>query len=216
MPDRVLLADLRKTAKRLGKSYIGFAEYEKEGEFHPSTLEKRFGGWNAAADKAGLKLKKRWRISTDELLNNLKKVWDTLGRQPRGYELRKPLSKYLYINYFRRFGSWNRALAEFANKFNNRKCNTANQEANKKLRYKHYRHANIIKRFINKSMRFDVFRRDNFKCMLCGASPATDSKVTLHADHIIPASKGGETTLKNLQTLCKDCNLGKGAKSINK
>jgi 5-methylcytosine-specific restriction endonuclease McrA len=35
--------------------------------------------------------------------------------------------------------------------------------------------------------------------------------VELHVDHVTPWSKGGETTLANLQTLCNKCNLGKGA-----
>ncbi len=30
-----------------------------------------------------------------------------------------------------------------------------------------------------------------------------------HIDHIKPWSKGGETVLENLQTLCATCNLGK-------
>jgi 5-methylcytosine-specific restriction endonuclease McrA len=29
-------------------------------------------------------------------------------------------------------------------------------------------------------------------------------------DHIVPWSKGGETILENLRTLCSKCNLGKG------
>lgn len=52
-------------------------------------------------------------------------------------------------------------------------------------------------------------KRDNFKCVLCGASPAKDPKIELHIDHIIPWSKGGESTIDNLQTLCSACNLGK-------
>ena len=58
-------------------------------------------------------------------------------------------------------------------------------------------------------LRYTVLKRDNFKCCACGASPAKDPSVELHIDHIIPWSKGGETTLENLQTLCSKCNLGK-------
>ena len=57
--------------------------------------------------------------------------------------------------------------------------------------------------------RFEVLYRDKFTCRFCGASPAKDPTVTLHIDHIVPWSKGGETSLDNLQTLCSKCNLGK-------
>lgn len=65
------------------------------------------------------------------------------------------------------------------------------------------------KRDASVKLRFDVFKRDNFKCCICGASPAKDINVELHIDHIIPWSKGGETEMDNLQTLCSRCNLGK-------
>lgn len=58
-------------------------------------------------------------------------------------------------------------------------------------------------------LRFDVLKRDNFKCCTCGASPAKDPNVTLHVDHVIPWSKGGETIIDNLQVLCSECNQGK-------
>lgn len=32
----------------------------------------------------------------------------------------------------------------------------------------------------------------------------------MHADHIVPWSKGGTTTADNCQMLCRDCNLKKG------
>lgn len=60
------------------------------------------------------------------------------------------------------------------------------------------------------SLRYDVLKRDNYRCKICGAS-AEDGAV-LHVDHIIPVSKGGKTELNNLQTLCDRCNLGKSNK----
>ena len=59
-------------------------------------------------------------------------------------------------------------------------------------------------------LRQEVLRRDNFTCRNCGASPRKNPAVTLHVDHIKPIAKGGLTELSNLQTLCQDCNLGKG------
>ena len=64
-------------------------------------------------------------------------------------------------------------------------------------------------RKISDKLRYAVLKRDHFKCCACGASPAKDPAVELHIDHIIPWSKGGNTTIDNLQTLCSKCNLGK-------
>lgn len=64
-------------------------------------------------------------------------------------------------------------------------------------------------RVLSDKLRYQVLKRDNFKCRLCGASPAKDASVELHVDHIVPWSKGGESTVENLQTLCSRCNLGK-------
>ena len=56
---------------------------------------------------------------------------------------------------------------------------------------------------IPESTRTEVWRRDNGKCAAC------NSKHNLQFDHIIPVSKGGSTSAKNLQLLCKTCNLNK-------
>jgi 5-methylcytosine-specific restriction endonuclease McrA len=65
------------------------------------------------------------------------------------------------------------------------------------------------KRSINWRLRFLVMRRDNFKCKICGISPAADPKIILHVDHIKAWANGGETVIENLQTLCSVCNIGK-------
>lgn len=60
--------------------------------------------------------------------------------------------------------------------------------------------------------RFRIFDRDDYRCLACGRSPEGDD-VVLHVDHIIPRSKGGSDGDDNLQTLCAECNLGKGNRS---
>lgn len=60
------------------------------------------------------------------------------------------------------------------------------------------------------SLRYDILKRDNFRCQICGSS-AQDG-VKLHVDHIIPVAKGGQTIASNLRTLCDRCNIGKSDK----
>ena len=54
-----------------------------------------------------------------------------------------------------------------------------------------------------------VLERARQADVLVLGSPAKDPGVELHVDHIFPWSKGGETVLENLQTLCSRCNGGK-------
>ena len=55
-------------------------------------------------------------------------------------------------------------------------------------------------------LRTQVFERDAYRCVTCGGFK------DLCGDHIHPESKGGPTTLENLQTMCRSCNSKKGAK----
>lgn len=65
---------------------------------------------------------------------------------------------------------------------------------------------------ISKRTRFEVFKRDGFKCQYCGAmSP----NVLLQIDHIQPVSKDGSDDILNYLTACKDCNAGKSDKTLS-
>lgn len=68
-----------------------------------------------------------------------------------------------------------------------------------------------VSRAVPLGMRYEVFRRDRSTCQACGKS--VEDGAVLHADHIVPYSLGGLTTLENLQALCSECNLGKGNRS---
>lgn len=79
---------------------------------------------------------------------------------------------------------------------------------------KHGKKYSITSKFereaMNDDIRYNVLKRDNFRCRICGAT-ANDG-VKLHVDHIVPVSKGGKTVMHNLQTLCERCNKGKSNK----
>ena len=69
---------------------------------------------------------------------------------------------------------------------------------------------------IKPKIRFQVLERDGHRCQSCGR----DNKQTeLHVDHIIPVKhciemgmpKNIINSKQNLQTLCDECNLGKGS-----
>ena len=61
-------------------------------------------------------------------------------------------------------------------------------------------------RTIPKAVQREVWRRDFGKCIECG------SKEKLEYDHIIPFSKGGSNTVRNIQLLCENCNRKKSNK----
>ena len=66
---------------------------------------------------------------------------------------------------------------------------------------------------ISKKIRFEVFKRDSFRCQYCGRS-APD--VILEVDHIVPVAEGGKNDVMNLITSCRDCNRGKGKHLLTK
>ena len=58
-------------------------------------------------------------------------------------------------------------------------------------------------RRISQSVKDKVWNRDGGKCVLCG------SNENIEFDHIVPFSKGGANTYRNIQILCESCNRRK-------
>lgn len=63
-----------------------------------------------------------------------------------------------------------------------------------------------MSRHIPKKIKDDVWNRDGGKCVECG------SNHKLEFDHIVPFSKGGSNTYRNIQLLCESCNRKKSDK----
>lgn len=200
--DDELLVDLQATAVNLGKDTVGQKEYRKFGKYDDSTATRRFGTWNGALAAAGLQISNEVGISDERLFENILTLWQHYGRQPRRSELAVLPSTISQSPYNRRFGSWMRSLhafAEYANSIDELTPPSASAPTQERK----------AGRDPSLRLRWHVLQRDRFTCHACGKSPASSVGVELHVDHVVPWSKGGETILSNLQTLCSRCNLGK-------
>lgn len=56
---------------------------------------------------------------------------------------------------------------------------------------------------------FDLFDAQKGKCVFCKTKLTW--KIT-HIDHVVPLVLGGDNSKRNIQLLCADCNMAKGAK----
>lgn len=217
--DEVFFADLRRVAKLMGRGYVTRTEYEKHGRFNYGERTKKYGGWGSLLKVAGLeqtpfRTGPKQMYSEKELFEEIERVWIKLGRQPSSTDFEKNEFKYGRNTFLRRFGGWRKALEAFVDYINSEDDEEKSEIVPEEgvhdktlIDQKSFKHK--TKRDINLRLRFKVMARDHFKCCKCGKSPATDPSVVLHIDHIYPYSKGGETIMENLQTLCSDCNLGK-------
>ena len=117
----------------------------------------------------------------------------------------------------KRATAWNRVNKEKVAVFvkNWRIANVERDRANRnriqKLRVARNPEWNKLKKLANSHgclpvLLLHVEFRDNYECQSC------DTNEDLTFDHILPVSKGGQTTFDNLQLLCRSCNSAKGAK----
>lgn len=239
--DEAYYADLMRVAHLIGSDTVPEKSYEKFGNHPCGNIYKRFGKWNTALKKAGLKETgfSKDRISEQQCFDEIERMWETLGRQPTTTDLIKGgISLYSIDTFKRRFGGWRNALKAFVEYKKDDDANVVSSKEtnNEGTKEKQVDQSNLKSQFDSEdairntkgavigrkeskkcrtsrnpttSLRYTVLTRDNYKCCACGASPAKDPSVELQVDHIIPWSKGGETELDNLQTLCSKCNLGK-------
>jgi len=211
VPGEAMIADLQRVFHDGQGRLLTHAAYSRVGKYGARTIALRFGSWNEALRIAGLPHSVDRDLSDQQLFDHLALMWRRLGRQPQARDMTKRdgQSRISESAYRNRFGSWHKALAAFADYL--RQAGTPDvvvlQREQAEVRIARGRPPRS--RFINTTLRAAVLIRDNCICRLCGASPAKDPAVTLHVDHIRPWSKGGETVLANLQTLCAPCNRGK-------
>lgn len=197
-----LLKDISEVAKALNVKRLSASEYSEYGKYNVSTISRRFGTWNRALSKVGLKGGNINEYTDEELFENILNIWQHKGKQPVRRDLSMKPSKISQSPYARRFKSWSEAVRLFVDYANQTDISSIHPSLSDNK-------GRQTSRDPSTRLRFRVLTRDRFSCVVCGASPAEDPRVKLHVDHRIPWSKGGETTMDNLQTLCSKCNIGK-------
>jgi hypothetical protein len=80
------------------------------------------------------------------------------------------------------------------------------ERGRRKLAPKQGKTPQITRIAIKESTRHEVWRRDEGKCVRC------ENREKLEFDHIVPISKGGSNTARNIELLCEACNRKKGAR----
>lgn len=227
VPDEVLLNDILCVAKLLNKDSITSEDYKRYGKYDVATICRRFSKWLNAIELVGLSPvdRRKPKISDEELFQDIERVWIKLGRQPTMTDVRNGEFIYSQNAFARRFGGWRGALEAFISFINSNdedtpkpyKTDIKPNKFEKKGALDTHSHEEVssnnrkhkTRRDINLRLRFMVMRRDNFKCCICGRSPSTTPGLELVIDHVYPWVKGGESTMDNLQTLCRECNSGK-------
>lgn len=106
--EKELMTDLQRVADALGKTPTA-KEMRQEGTYSVRTYQTKFGGWNEALKAAGLSPNCRKSIPVDELLEDLHRVADELGRVPSSIDINRH-SKFCYDTYRNQIGGWKEVL----------------------------------------------------------------------------------------------------------
>jgi len=86
--------------------------------------------------------------------------------------------------------------------------NKAQVLSSRVIRLIHYIRLPFSRIMSNKPTRNSIMKRDDYRCQYCG------SLKDLTIDHVIPQSKGGDSSWTNMVTACISCNSKKGNKSL--
>lgn len=217
MTNDEILQEIIRVSKLLDRDTLTTQDLHRYSSIGLGSIRNRFGSIKAALHAAGLSESNHGRRYTDEeCFENLLTVWTALGRPPHFQEMNSLPSTVGAKAYTQRWGTWNKALHVFVayTELDLSKSSTISEPSAKSVQHPSLPIRNgSEKRDIPLGLRYNVLKRDCFKCVLCGNSPALVPGVILHIDHIIPFSKGGKSDFSNLRTLCLQCNLGKGTKS---
>jgi len=181
-----LIADLQKFAESIGKTPT-VSEMNTSGPWSDVTYSKKFGSWNNAIKQAGLNVNNAHSVSDNELIADLQKFAESIGKTPTYTEMKNKGPRD-GTTYERHFGSWNNALEKAGFKIN---CLGPDERAGTSEKYYGENWY---------AQRKTAVERDNYRCRICG----DDKRPNVH--HIKPRREfdnlSKSNSADNLITLC--------------
>lgn len=106
--DEELLAELRQLAENKDTPPT-MTDLRERGSHSIETYNYRFGSWREAVSQAGFEPPPSQRVTTEELLTDLRRLHDMFEKRPTT-TLVAEHGKYSPTTYYSRFGSWDEAL----------------------------------------------------------------------------------------------------------
>jgi hypothetical protein len=110
VPDKELIADLKRVAGELKMNSVTIAEYQRRGTFPFFELSHRFGSWAKTLKEAGLEQRRAFGVTKKELLADLKRVTSELKKDWLSVPEYEKYGKFGSRTFSRKFGSWTVAL----------------------------------------------------------------------------------------------------------
>ena len=220
-----ILDELEIAAKHFNYIEFGWRDFERHFHISRTPAVKEFGSWSKSMEalrvslaEKGISLNPRpyapQRIYSDaDMFSEMERIWELVGQRPSRYEWESTDYRISYGAYKKRFGSWMNAwirFVEFKTGTDIQSDSFIISEDVDDVSIDDTSNTKPRSRSIPLRTRLLVLERDKFRCVYCGRSPALNHGISLHIDHIYPFSKGGSNEIDNLQTLCNECNLGKG------
>lgn len=205
--DKQLLEELNRIAEEYcpeKPNSFKHKTFVEHGKYSSSVYRSRFGIFNNAMKKAGLKPRNKSQVEAKFLVDEIKRVSRDFcdGKRPTQRDINK-YSKFSNVTYYNKFNSWNQAIKKAG--FDVYTQPSGENNPTWKDGYRNYYGPSW------RSQRRGAWARDEYRCQVCFKS---ENEMNFRPDvhHIIPVRKWcveeeheEMNDLDNLICLCKSC-----------
>lgn len=209
--------EFRRKANERNRKYYSKPEVKERKRIYKKQYDKNNKeriskyGYELRARPEYKKRIKRWREENKEHLKIKDKEWRNKNKEHKREKDRIYHKKYYQLHknkrkiYMKKYKSEN----PIRYKLQKQRYNLSEKGKICSTKYVHKRLSRIRNSKFNLSSKDIELIFSKFDCCVyCG------SKERLTLDHVIPISKGGETSIKNLVVACQRCNTSKGDKNV--